>query len=53
MEWWSFWLSTGFAMFMDYLCTDDLYPEFNLWTQFITNTLIPAIQVNKLSQSDK
>jgi hypothetical protein len=36
-----------------YLCTDDLYPEFNLWTQFVTNTLIPAFQVkNKDRHSD-
>jgi puromycin-sensitive aminopeptidase len=48
MEWWThLWLNEGFAKFMEYLCTDDLYPEFNLWTQFVTNTLIPAFQVTQ------
>ena len=31
MEWWThLWLNEGFATFMEYLCVDDLLPEFEV-----------------------
>jgi puromycin-sensitive aminopeptidase len=46
MEWWThLWLNEGFASFMEHFCTNDLFPEYNIWTQFVTDTLIPAFQV--------
>ncbi|XP_052123420.1 puromycin-sensitive aminopeptidase-like isoform X2 [Frankliniella occidentalis] len=43
MEWWThFWLKEGYAAFLQYLCTAHLYPEFDLWTQFISDTYCHA-----------
>lgn len=47
MEWWThLWLNEGFASFMETHCNSILFPEFDMWTQFVTETLIPAFQVN-------
>ncbi|ODN05748.1 Puromycin-sensitive aminopeptidase [Orchesella cincta] len=36
MEWWSdLWLNEGYASFMEYLCVDKLYPEFEIWNWFM------------------
>jgi puromycin-sensitive aminopeptidase len=49
MEWWThLWLNEGFASFMENYCTNALFPEYNIWTQFVTDTLIPAFQVKKI-----
>ena len=46
MEWWThLWLNEGFASFMENYCTNELFPEYKIWTQFVTDTLIPAFQV--------
>jgi puromycin-sensitive aminopeptidase len=51
MEWWThLWLNEGFASFMEHFCTHDLFPEYNIWTQFVTDTLIPAFQVRNESR---
>ena len=49
MEWWThLWLNEGFASFMENTCTNDLYPQFDIWTQFVTDTLIPALELDAL-----
>ncbi|GLT72770.1 hypothetical protein SLA2020_446740 [Shorea laevis] len=36
MEWWThLWLNEGFATWVSYLATDNLFPEWNVWTQFL------------------
>ena len=42
------WLNEGFASFMENYCTNELFPEFNIWPQFVTDTMIPAFQVHIL-----
>jgi len=52
MEWWThLWLNEGFASFMENTCTNDLYPEFGIWTQFVQNTLIGALELDALKNS--
>ncbi|HVZ66690.1 MAG TPA: M1 family metallopeptidase [Patescibacteria group bacterium] len=36
MEWWThLWLNEGFASYMEYVAIDSLYPEWNVWSQFV------------------
>ncbi|KAH7523844.1 hypothetical protein FEM48_Zijuj06G0055200 [Ziziphus jujuba var. spinosa] len=36
MEWWThLWLNEGFATWVSYLATDNLFPEWKIWTQFL------------------
>lgn len=35
MEWWThLWLNEGFACYIEYLCINKLFPEWELWKQF-------------------
>eukprot|EP00249_Psilotum_nudum_P022536 c28554_g1_i1 orf=366-3035(+) len=39
MEWWThLWLNEGFATWVSYLAVDYLFPDWNIWTQFIDET---------------
>lgn len=52
MEWWTdLWLNEGFATFMEFLCIDNLFPEYNIWTQFVTDTYTPALALDALHNS--
>lgn len=36
MEWWThLWLNEGFASYIEYLAVDKLFPEWDIWTQFV------------------
>ncbi|XP_014500942.1 aminopeptidase M1 [Vigna radiata var. radiata] len=36
MEWWThLWLNEGFATWVSYLATDSLFPEWQIWSQFL------------------
>ena len=45
------WLKEGFATFIEFLCVDHLFPEFNIWTQFVTDCLMPALELDSLHNS--
>jgi puromycin-sensitive aminopeptidase len=38
MRWWTdLWLNEGFASWIEYLAVDKLFPEWDVWTQFISD----------------
>ncbi|XP_045101162.1 puromycin-sensitive aminopeptidase-like isoform X2 [Portunus trituberculatus] len=52
MEWWThLWLNEGYATFVEFLCVDHLFPEYDIWTQFVSNTYIRALELDGLKNS--
>ncbi|XP_063975639.1 puromycin-sensitive aminopeptidase isoform X2 [Diachasmimorpha longicaudata] len=52
MEWWThLWLNEGYASFVEFLCVAHLFPEFDIWTQFVTDTYIKALELDGLKNS--
>lgn len=52
MEWWTnLWLKEGFATWIEYLCVDHCFPEYDIWTQFASNDLSRALDLDALKNS--
>ncbi|KAI4203910.1 MAG: hypothetical protein LQ350_001532 [Teloschistes chrysophthalmus] len=52
MDWWSeLWLNEGFATWVGWLAIDHLYPEFQVWCQFVTEAMQTAQQLDSLRAS--
>lgn len=52
MEWWThLWLNEGYASFVEFLCVDHLFPEYDIWTQFVTETFVRALELDALESS--
>lgn len=52
MEWWThLWLNEGYASFVEFLCIAHLFPEWDIWTQFVTDTYIKALELDGLKNS--
>ncbi|XP_012523522.1 puromycin-sensitive aminopeptidase isoform X2 [Monomorium pharaonis] len=52
MEWWThLWLNEGYASFVEFLCVAHLFPEYDMWTQFVTDTYIRALELDALKHS--
>ena len=52
MEWWThLWLNEGFASFVEYLCVDELYPNYHIWMQFLTQSYTRAMDLDALHNS--
>lgn len=52
MEWWThLWLNEGYASFAEFLCVAHLFPEYDIWTQFVTNSYIRALELDALQNS--
>ncbi|KAK3768872.1 hypothetical protein RRG08_021880 [Elysia crispata] len=52
MEWWThLWLNEGFASWIEYLCVDYCFPEYDVWTQFVNNDLGQALEMDALDNS--
>ena len=45
------WLNEGFATFMEYLCVNELFPSYNIWSQFVSDVLIEALNLDGLDNS--
>jgi puromycin-sensitive aminopeptidase len=45
------WLNEGFASFIEYLCVDHLFSEYHIWTQFVSDTSLPALELDALHNS--
>lgn len=52
MEWWThLWLNEGFASYIEYLAVDHLFPEWDIWTQFVHQDLAPALHLDALKNT--
>lgn len=52
MEWWThLWLNEGFATFIQFLCTDALFPEYQIWSLFVAGMYAKALQLDSLLNS--
>nr|APA21554.1 puromycin-sensitive aminopeptidase [Haliotis discus hannai] len=52
MEWWTnLWLNEGFASWIEYLCVDYCFPEFDIRTQFVNSDLGRALEMDALHNS--
>ncbi|KAI9846194.1 MAG: hypothetical protein M1837_004308 [Sclerophora amabilis] len=52
MDWWSeLWLNEGFATWVGWLAIDHLYPEWNVWGRFVTESVQTAFQLDSLRGS--
>lgn len=49
MEWWThLWLNEGFASYVPYIALTELFPEWNVWDKFATDTLATALKLDAL-----
>jgi aminopeptidase N len=52
MKWWNdLWLNESFASWMSYLAVDALFPEWQVWTQFIVDEQAPAFKSDALEHT--
>lgn len=52
MEWWNdLWLNEGFATWVGWLAVDFLFPEWNIWNEFVTEDLQYALGLDSLGSS--
>jgi aminopeptidase N len=52
MRWWTdLWLNEGFASWIEYLATDHIFPEWNMWTQFIVDEQYGALKLDALQNT--
>ncbi|KAJ3074531.1 Aminopeptidase 2 mitochondrial [Podochytrium sp. JEL0797] len=52
MTWWNdLWLNEGFATFVGWLAVDHLFPEWDIWTNFIVSEFSHALQLDGLRSS--
>ncbi|MDB5164065.1 MAG: hypothetical protein JWS12_683 [Candidatus Saccharibacteria bacterium] len=52
MRWWTdLWLNEGFASWIEYLAVDHMYPQWDMWTQFVVDELQPAFKLDALENT--
>lgn len=52
MRWWTdLWLNEGFASWMEYLAVDELFPEWEVWTQFAVDEQQLALKIDGLEHT--
>lgn len=52
MRWWTdLWLNEGFASWIEYLAVDHLFPDWDMWTQFIATEQQAALKLDALENT--
>ncbi len=52
MKWWNdLWLNEGFASWIEYKAADKIFPEFDIWTKYLVDVRISALQLDSLNNS--
>lgn len=52
MEWWSdLWLNEGFATWVGWLAADHLFPEWDIWTEFVVDDCQAGLRLDGLRSS--
>jgi puromycin-sensitive aminopeptidase len=52
MEWWThLWLNEGFACFIEYLAVDAIFPQWEIWKQFISTEHNDALRLDGLKNT--
>ncbi len=52
MRWWTdLWLNEGFASWIEYLAVDKLFPDWQMWTQFIVDEQQQALKLDALENT--
>ncbi len=52
MDWWTdLWLNEGFASYIEYLAVDKIFPDWKIWSQFLTSDHNVALTLDSLSNS--
>ena len=52
MDWWSeLWLNEGFATWVGWLAVDKVHPDWNVWPQFVSESMQPAFELDSLRSS--
>lgn len=52
MQWWTdLWLNEGFASWIEYMAVDTLFPEWEMWTQFIATEQQQALRLDTLQNT--
>ena len=52
MEWWThLWLNEGFATYIGYLAVDNIFPQWQIWTQFVYTDHAEALALDGLKNT--
>jgi len=52
MKWWThLWLNEGFASFIEYLAIDEIFPDWEAWTQFVSTEMADAFSLDALENT--
>ncbi|CAK9301296.1 unnamed protein product [Gordionus sp. m RMFG-2023] len=52
MEWWTYlWLNEGFATWVSFHCISQIYPHYDIWTQFVSSSFHEGITLDSLATS--